>query len=421
MTRQVDLLIIGAGCAGWFVSLMLALRGIVCTILDMNPPGAFASTSNQGWLHSGVGHTVVARDPRTVSACRDGSHWIRSHYPDVVYPDIPCYFLMHEEEDLQRCLTLCQQEDLLARPVSLDKVKEREPILKKSPLRYAMQTSDMPINTSRLLQAVIDEACHRGVRFQAVENLETISALWDGRMWQVFLDQEHEIQARSVVLTCGAYIPEMMQRFMPSVAPGFKRTKNPVLVLHREVARSMLITVYAPHGPNLVPFYGEEGIGANICLSWTDKESLVAQDRTLSKDVVDVYQESFGDFYSGLITMIEERGAIPAHIYACQKLHLNDNLAANPLGRVAIHLSYAPQAGMQKSLFVFYPGKLTAAPIAAQACAEDVERCLGDQRIGHSPLEISTPIPTIARRRYYNVPEYILAVRDSKLAFRPIK
>jgi hypothetical protein len=398
----------------------MAQRGIACTILDINPPAAFASTRNQGWLHQGGFQVAVANDPITARACRDGYRWIQSYYPDLIRPDIPCYFLMHREEDLQQCIELCQQEDISARPISINAVKEREPILKKSSLAYAMQTSDAPVDTSRLLQVILDEAYQRGVRFQAVKSLEAIRPTWDGKMWHVFFDQEHEIQTRAVVLTCGVFIPEMVKRFLPDAPTRFMRTKIPVVVLRGDVARSMLITLYAPLGPHLVPFNGRDGNGASICITHTDREIADYRDTTLPDTFLAECQESFAEFYGGSPTQMIEEGALQGHVYVCQKLHLPDDLTAHQISRAAIHLSYAPQPGGQKNLFVFYPGKFTTAPTAAVTCAEEVERCLSGQRVCSIQSEGAGSVPTIARQRYYDNTGSVLAVHNGELVLHTV-
>jgi hypothetical protein len=300
-------------------------------------------------------------------------------------------------------------------------VKEREPILKKSPLKYAIQTSDVPVDTSRLLQDVINEACQKGVWFQPVKSLDVISPIWDGSVWHVFLDREQEIQAQSVILTCGAYIPEMMKHFIPDVTTPFMRTKIPVMVLRGDVARSMLLTPHVPLGPNLVPFNGRDGNGASVCISRTDQEIVDYQDRVLPDNALAQYQESFAEFYGGSLTRMIEQGSIQGHVYICQKLHLYDDLVVNPLSRTAMCLSYAPQAGGPKNLFAFYPGKFTAAPITAMMCVEEVERCLGDQRVCSDHFEGTASIPTIAKQRYYDTPESVLVVQNGKLVLRTIK
>ena len=419
MTRQTDVILIGAGCAGLFAGLQMAQRGMACTILDTNRPGAFASTRNQGWLQQG-GWYAVGNDLTTARACRDGYRWIRSHYPDFIRSDILSYFLMYKEEELEQCLERCSQEDIVARPVSINEVKKREAILKESPLKYAVQTADIPVDTSRLLQAVIDEACQKGVRFQPVRSLEAIRPIWDGKMWHVFLDQGQEIQARSVVLTCGVYIPEMLKRFIPDATAHFMRTKIPVMVLRGEVASSMLLTLHAPLGPNLVPFNGRDGNGVSVCISHTDQEIVDYRDTGLSNDALAQYQASFAEFYGGSLTRMIEQGSIQGHVYVCQKLHLYDDLVTNPFSRTALCLPYAPEPGGTNNLFAFYPGKFTAAPITATACVEEVERCLGDQRVCSGQSEGIASVPTIARQRYYDTPEAVLAVRGGKLALHAV-
>lgn len=415
-TIRADVIIIGSGCTAWWVSLYLAMHGITCIILDSNPPGAFASTANQGWLQSGAWHMIVGNDLLTAIACREGSDLIQSHYPDVIRPGISSYFLMPGEEDLEQCLECCKQVDIPAYPVSINHVKANEPLLKESPLRYAVHMPDVPINTRMLLQIIASQACQRGVHFQAIKSFAAINPFWDGKRWCIGLDQEQEIQSKAVVLACGAYIPDILNTFIPSAPTRFERTKIPVMVLHGKIARSILITLHTPHGPNLVPFNGTGGNGVSICLHHADVVSHDYQDTTRSDLLLEQYQESFADFYGGLRTMITTDGDIPAHVYMCQKLHLADH----PYSRVATCSAYAPESGGPENLFAFYPGKFTAAPIVAKRCAEAVEQCLGDQRVFHTQTREATPVPTIAQQRYYDPPQYRLTVRNRKLVFRPI-
>jgi len=81
-------------------------------------------------------------------------------------------------------------------------------------------------------------------------------------------------------------------------------------------------------------------------------------------------------------------------------------------------LSYAPQPGAQKNIFVVYPGKFTAAPIVAQKFIDELEQCLRNLR--GSSYEQGTGIPTVARQKYYNHPQYILAVKNGRLIFDPL-
>jgi glycine/D-amino acid oxidase-like deaminating enzyme len=420
MTRQMDVSIIGGGCAGWFAADELTRRGIRSVVIDTEPPAAFASTRNQGWLQSGALYAAMENDIPTARFCREGFRLIQSRYPNVIRTGIPCYFLLRREEDLHQVVKHCQDQDISARPVSIRDVKRREPILGSSRLAYAIEVPDIPFDTSRLLQEIAAQSCGRGAHFRSVSSLEAVTPVWDGKNWRIFFDSECQIVCRAIILACGVYIPDMLGRVVPEQACAFKRTKNPVLVLQGEVASSMLITLREPQGPHLVPFNGTQGNGASICLIRMDEEVADYQDCTLPSLYLEKHAEALADFFPGLLTMVSGEAPIHAHFYVCQKLYLAEDFENNPSSRRPTCLAYSPQPGAQQSLFALYPGKFTAAPIAVRECIDELERYLGDLHIHSAPEADRTAVPTMARQRYYDSPEYILAVKNRRLVFDPL-
>src|ERR1700720_4413859 len=96
-SERTRVVVIGGGCAGWFAADELTHRGIHCIVIDTNPPAAFASTRNQGWLQSGAFYAAMQDDIATARFRREGFHLIRSRYPNVIRNDIPGYFLLRSE------------------------------------------------------------------------------------------------------------------------------------------------------------------------------------------------------------------------------------------------------------------------------------------------------------------------------------
>jgi FAD dependent oxidoreductase len=419
---KTSVAVIGGGCAGWFAADELTRRGIRCVVIDTDPPAAFASTRNQGWLQSGALYGAMEDDIPTARFCREGFHLIRSRYPNVIRTGIPGYFLLRHEEELHLVVKHCRDQAIAARPVSIRDVKRREPILGSSRLAYAVGVSDIPFDSSRLLQEIATQACGRGALFRSVSSMEAVKPIWDGKNWHVFLASDDEIECRAIVLACGIYIPDMLERVIPGQTCAFKRTKNPVLVLRGEVASSILITLRELQGPHLVPFNGISGNGASICLYRTEEDIADYRDYTLPLHCLERYAESLMNFYPGLMTMLSQGVPIQAHFYVCQKLYLADDFEKNPSSRRPACLAYSPQPGALQTLFAFYPGKFTSAPIAARECIDELERCLENLRINNVPQAGEVvAVPTMARQRYYDNPQYILAVKNGRLIFDPYR
>lgn len=415
MTKQrTSIAIIGGGCAGWSLGLELAQQRIPCIVIDQNPPALFASTRNQGWLQSGALYAML-EDPITMNFCRQGYHLIRSRFADVIRPGIPGYFLFYHREEFEQAIEQCYTCDITVQPVSMQGLREREAILGKSRLAYALQVPDVPLDTSKLLQRVAYMACQQGVHFCPTEDLSNLSPRWDGEEWHIVLDKEREIVCKGVVLTCGAYIPEMLDKFILYRKYNFRRTKNPVLVLNGNIANSMLMVLHQPQSPQLIPFNGPAGNGVTICLSHVEEGITDYRDKQLPSLYLEQCAEALVDFYEGF-KMAAARNHYQAHAYVCQKLSLHTTMPNDRYSRGPIIQSYA-QSTMRHSVFVFYPGKFTSALIAAADCMKLLESCLGDLG-GTMPRTSMAPI--VARQKYYDQPQYSLTLKGEKLVFDPV-
>ncbi|HLI07555.1 MAG TPA: FAD-dependent oxidoreductase [Ktedonobacteraceae bacterium] len=419
---KTSVAVIGGGCAGWFAADELTRRGICCVVLDTDPPAAFASTRNQGWLQSGAFYAAMEDDIPTARFCYKGFHLIRSRYPNAIRTGISSYFLLPHEEELHMVVKNCRNHAIPVRPVSIEDVKRREPILGSSRLACAVEVPDIPFDSSRLLQEITAQTCARGALFRAVSSMEAVMPLWDGENWHIFLDSGDEIECRAIILACGAYIPDMLERTIPGQTCAFKRTKNLVLVLQGEIAKSILIPLGELQGPHLVPFNGIKGNGASVCLYHIEEDIADYRDYSLPLHYQERFAESLMNFYPGLLTMLSQGVSVQAHFYVCQKLYLTDDFKKNPSGRRPVCLSYSPQAGGLQTLFAFYPGKFTSAPVAAQECIDELERCTENLRTLSATAEgDKMSVPAIARQRYYDTPRYTLAVKNGELVFDPYR
>ncbi|HTK11077.1 MAG TPA: FAD-dependent oxidoreductase [Ktedonobacteraceae bacterium] len=416
MTKQhTSIAIIGGGCAGWSLALELAQRSVSCIVIDQNPPAAFASTRNQGWLQSGALYAML-EDPVTLDFCQRGHHLIRSQFADVIRPGIPGYFLFYRREDLEQAVEQCHRYNIAARSVSMQELRKHETILGKSRLAYALQVPDVPLDTSKLLQKVAHMACQKGAQFYPAEDLTTFSPQWDGKKWHIMLDHEHEIVCKGIALTCGAYIPEALAKCSP-VQPHFKRTKHPVLVLQGDVANSMFMILHQPHSPQLIPFNGPLGRGVTICLSHVEEEIRDYRDKQLPPLYLEQCAEALADFYEGFKTAAIHN-QYRAYAYVCQKLSLDTKMSNDRYSRGPVIQSYSPFDEMWQSVFVFYPGKFTSALIAAADCMRLLEASLGD--LAECKRQSPRRTPTMALQQYYHQPQYALTVRGERLIFEPV-
>lgn len=401
---------------GWSAAAELSKRGILSKIVDTVPPGGYASTSNQSWMQSGALYLAKQiPDEVTAEFCREGYHYMMGHSRDLIQHTVPCYFLFHYNEQCRSVIDQCRALGISARDVSIKGISE--PLLKGSDLRYAALVPDHPFNSSQLLQSIAEQACGGGAQFYPVADLENIEIKRNGNDLFILLDRTQKIECKGIILACGAMIPAMLERLHPGQGDGFILTKNPVLVLHSDIsiARSMLIPPREPGGPHLVPFNIDGDNGVSVCIPSTEQFITDYHDHDLYPEHLNEFASSLSNFYSGIQTLVAEHTTL-AHIYYCQKLHLQEEFDKNPSGRRTIYLSYALEGGASKNIYVLYPGKATAAPILAEKCVQELlQEFLGLQVNFNRPR---TATPTIAKQRYSEEAVYRLVVNNGKLEIR---
>jgi glycine/D-amino acid oxidase-like deaminating enzyme len=409
--------IIGAGIMGWMLAFALANRGILCKIIDTDPPGGYASTGNQSWMQTGALYLAKPMpDEVTAEACRQGYHYMMGHSnKGLIQYTVPCYFVFHHKQQSQSVIERCRAFGIDARAVSIEEINE--PLLKGSDLRYAAQVPDHPFNNSQLLQSIAEQACAGGAQFYPVASLEMIEIKRNGSNLLVSLDTTEKIECKGIILACGAMIPAMLERLLPGQGVDFTLTKNPVLTLRSDIsiAKSMLIPPGEPGGPHLVPFSIAEGNGVSVCIPHTEEFITDYRDRHFDPEHLKEFASALLNFYSGIKTLAAEH-TILAHVYYCQKLHLQEEFDANQSGRRPIYLSYALEPGAPDNIYALYPGKATAAPILAERCAEELVKQIEGLQVDFNRPRTVTP--TIAKPRYCDEAEYRLVVENRKLDFR---
>ncbi len=401
---------------GWSAAAELAKRGILCKIIDTDPPGGYASTGNQSWAQSGALYLAKPRpDEATAEFCREGYHHMMGRSSKFIHHKVPCLFLFHHKEQCKGFIEQCLARGISARGTSIKEISE--PLLQGSGLRYAAVTPDHPFDNSRLLQAIAEQACNGGTQFYPVASLEMIEIKKHGRGLLISLDGTQKIECSGLILACGAMIPAMLERLNLGQEDIFRLTKNPVLVLRSDItiARSMLIPPREPGGPNLVPFNTDEGNGVSVCIPSTEQFITDYHDHSLDHEHLEEFALSLSNFYSGIKSLLAEH-TILAHIYYCQKLHLREDLDKNLSSRRAICLSYALESGAPKNIYVLYPGKATAAPILAEQCVEQLVKEIKGLQINFNRPPTTAPI--IAKQRYCDEARYQLVVESRKLQIR---
>lgn len=426
MQDRVSVVILGGGCAGWWTAKELSQRRLPCMVIDTFPFASRASTRNQGWLHTGAFYLSVDQpDHQVAQNCLAGYNVICRQYPSAVRSEVPCYFLFERAEERDESFRLCRDSHIFARRISLDSsdLELREPIIAGTPLRFALEVHDHPVDTTRILRSLSRLCCASGVRVYTASAMESICPVWLGDHWRIECDHTPIVECEAIVLACGAYIPDMLGKVLSRGAPAFRRTKIGVLALKGAVASSILATPRTFSGPNLVPFADASAVGATVTLMRTDTPIVVSADYAVSSRSLESYAANLSDLYCGVTTVVGERRtsdtAIMANFYVCQKLDLPVVGRGEKSNRHRILQSFAPQVGASASVIAFYPGKFTTAPLAAAECADLVQGIVGKPPQS-LPGAQSRP-PAIAKQPHYEAPTIRASVERGVLRFDDLR
>lgn len=396
LASYVDVIVVGGGCAGLWLSHELNARHVSCIVIDEQPFSQYSSTRNQGWLQSGALYAVlgqydVARD------CQRGYDALKEFAPDSLHPPVNSFLLFRTSEEQHDASAACQQLGLPSRTVSVETVSAQESILRGSPLQHALEVTDCPVDTNLLLNKLVAVAGERGVRFQPVPSVHSISIERQSDRWTVRLPDAGMIQAPLLVLACGSYIPRLLQRLKPGREVELKITKISVLVLRGSIATSILVTPLEDHAPNLVPFKRGQETGVTVCLVNGDVEITDPEDFDVPLEDRRKFVENLAFFYPGVGQHLSEQGPLSAHVYACHKLQVKN------LGRASSEFRRRTLIDYGDGLISFYPGKFTAAPVGAAECARQLAGMLGARE------------PEIATQRYYDPSNLSLSLIDGRI------
>ncbi len=401
-----DVAIIGGGITGWILARTLSTNGVTCRVYDTNPCSSFSSTRNQGWLHSGAFFVAVNDDPGVVEACRDGANWLTAFAPQAVKHTVPCYYLFETDAERNRVVVECGNLGVQANAVDSQTIATLEPMLRNvSPkTQYAAEMYDRPMDTTALLQKLIGDSCSCGVRFQSVQRVDDLNVSWSNDHWEIDLGGSLQASFNAVVLTCGPYIPVMLESILPSQATRMRVTKVPVLVI-KDLSVQALVAIPGQVGaPQVVPFDNPQGRGVTVCLHRTDEQATEANDYGFPPLHREDFQDALDRWLAGIVNVMHasNRLDLPAHMYLCHKLDIS--IPGVPPTRAHFERAFSPEPGAPMNLLALYPGKFTAAPVAASQCAQTIMHLLA--RTPTRTTQPATIPPNVSVQPYFDPSMY---------------
>lgn len=251
-TQHADVAIVGAGLGGSWLAYWLKDSGLRVILVDAGQPASGASGRNAGFLLGGTAElysAVVDRMGRNAAqsllALSQSNREIVQQLAEAapggfLYQPSGSYYLSgpHEAEAVYRTVSLLQADGEPAQLVESRHLPTSLRRLDMTPAAYFPK--DGALHPVQLVSLLLSQACEAGV---AVYGNTPITRIVDGEGHVDLITRHGLIQARQVVLTANAWLPQ--------IAPALKDHVVPV--------RGQVLAT-APLPPLLdAPAYADEG------------------------------------------------------------------------------------------------------------------------------------------------------------------
>lgn len=381
-----DVAIIGGGATALWLARELALQhGYRTLVIAENPLAEYASTRNQGWLHSGAYYlTDLHYSPAEALQCHEGEGIIRAfiqskNAPQLVMQREGCYFLFpHDLTDGKRSVeraaafeAACAASGVPAKQVSAQDVVGQEPLLHRSTVAGAIvRTEDGVVNTTGVLELVRDDARRAGAQFLPVRSLRRVGLEHESGGW-VVRTPSTTVKCACVVIAAGTLIPWLWEAWRLGEARRFRISTLALLALNAPVSTAILVPV-SNWAPVVVPFQGDFHRGSLICLQGKYRRREIRDvSQSLSPASVHDLEDELAISYPSIRRECPEAG-IPGYVYAGLGLTLRNQLH---IGNILV--SHARELERLPGIFTSYAFKFTTAPVAAVAASNEISAYIG--------------------------------------------
>jgi glycine/D-amino acid oxidase-like deaminating enzyme len=415
---KAQVIVLGGGCGGLWLVYELEKRGYCSILIDNKEVGAYASTRNQSWLHSGAlyamsGHDAVAKE--CIRGYKAVSDFARAQASSSIDEESGCMFLFQSGTEAHMAGDRLKALGINGKIVTLNELQQAEPILNNTHpqrlSRSALKTNDVPFDSFRILQGLQRAAFARNrVVYREVSgNLTGLQISQDGEVWRVsngsFIDEA------TILISAAGALNTKLPDDRVGASAGFIVQESLVAVFHQRLCNNVLSFRRSDSGYlTAVPFDG----GTTFNLGGHDAVVTDPRDR---KAAPDDFKEAFAalgrqitDFLPGIVNVPE----CGVHFYSCQKLN-NTNASGNPFPLDSHGPRHFFWVQSSPNFFHYYPGKFTTAPIAAKEFVEVLVAALGSPQ--SATFGASSIPPQIARRPYLSGATHFTRVSGGVLTF----
>lgn len=212
-----DAVVIGAGVTGLLLAEWLARWNIrVCLVETKTSIPGGATSTNQGWLHSGAYSAAsIAGETEAIevgSKCAFGNSFFRSNFPEcLIEVEKPSMMLMSEGDDPKAFIERWNYCGIAAREISRKRFSELEPHVSARAHRGPVfMTRDSSFDARILAVSILATLARQGVRIYTDARLSGVD---DGSIRVVQRSRSTTVRSRLFFYTAGTGIEQIAQRF----------------------------------------------------------------------------------------------------------------------------------------------------------------------------------------------------------------
>lgn len=334
--KSFDILVIGGGIYGAWISYIGALCGLKVAIIDKSDWASGASSASTKLIHGGlryleqlhIGLVKKAVTERQL-LCQQAAHRV-----------IPLRFIipMYNQSRVNSLSlnvglsiyhNLAGKDDCFPAPESFNSVniKERYPFLNSTELRAGFAYGDAQTDDARFTLEIIQGAINRGVvavnYAQAVSLCEKNGAIVGARVVDRETGQEVEVQSSVTINAGGYWLPQLLGNY---TGPSLVRYSKGVHLIMPPVLNQDAVLIFARQDGRvmfLIPWYGKTLIGTtdtnyhgdidNIAIAKEDIDYLLNEANAVLKGVNWQNSDICGAF-AGLRVLQNVKGSSPSSL-----------------------------------------------------------------------------------------------------------
>ena len=416
---EVEFAIVGAGVAGLWLGAELLRRGSRVLLIDYRFIGQYASSRNQGWLHSGSMYAVLNGSTlpgQVAPVCLESNgrlkHFCRRHCPDAILKPQGALFLFQNADKAKAAASNVEKLGVPISWVTKEQIHGYESRLASTIFSFGfLSMTDCAFVARPILNALVRMNEMRGASFiGSACPLPEIKIEKRSSGWSLF-DGAVTVVAAKVVLCAGAMNP-LLLRIITGRDPDIHILRSFIGVFHTLITRRIVRIDAGPSAIMFCPFPGGTTVNA-----WeTDVDSQVQPELQPDPYIIK-------NFEPQLSRVLRLSAGEKMHFYTCEKLN-NTNSARNPYPAKEYGNRHYFWTDESDGLYSFYPGKFMAVPLACEDLASTLIPQPSVGRIKKS--EAGRPAPlSVPELPVYSAPTHVAGPTDGGrieiISLRPVE